>query len=290
MNRNQASAKSPHPKTIGRYNSLLCLIWYLAYTWYITAVVITLREYGSDHTLSSDDSENGIFKHKAYLFVFHALFAMVLYCYYLTITVDAGKVPSSFKDVESGNGKEGLVERSRGGATRYCEHCRQFKPDRAHHCRTCNRCFLKMDHHCPWSNSCVGYYNYKYYLLLLLYGFLGISFVLITQFRIAYNTYYIEERNWTDTAVLFNYFCSLVMMFSVVWLGSFHMMAVLKNLTTLEWMEKKRLYSDFENFYDLGPIPNWIQVFGDNPFLWVLPTRYGIVGDGVNFATRPVTM
>ena len=29
----------------------------------------------------------------------------------------------------------------------YCELCEGYKPPRAHHCRRCSRCCMKMDHH-----------------------------------------------------------------------------------------------------------------------------------------------
>jgi hypothetical protein len=33
------------------------------------------------------------------------------------------------------------------GKPRYCKKCNSIKPDRTHHCSSCNRCVLKMDHH-----------------------------------------------------------------------------------------------------------------------------------------------
>ncbi len=54
---------------------------------------------------------------------------------------------------------------------RYCEKCCKIKPDRCHHCSVCNTCVLKMDHHCPWVNNCIGFANYKFFMLFLFYSY-----------------------------------------------------------------------------------------------------------------------
>jgi len=38
--------------------------------------------------------------------------------------------------------------------------------------------------------------------------------------------------------------------------------------------------------YDLNPVDNFTQVFGLNAFIWLIPTRYGVLGDGLSFPTN----
>lgn len=41
-----------------------------------------------------------------------------------------------------------LAESKQYGTVRMCRTCLVWKPARAHHCKKCGRCRLKMDHHC----------------------------------------------------------------------------------------------------------------------------------------------
>lgn len=55
----------------------------------------------------------------------------------------------------------------------FCGKCGIKRPPRCHHCSTCNRCILRFDHHCIWLNNCVGYNNYRSFLLTLFFLTVG---------------------------------------------------------------------------------------------------------------------
>ncbi|XP_075054946.1 palmitoyltransferase ZDHHC20 [Mixophyes fleayi] len=174
-------------------------------------------------------------------------------------------------------------------AIRYCERCQLIKPDRCHHCSACDVCVLKMDHHCPWVNNCVGFSNYKFFLLFLLYSLMYCLFVSATVLQ-----YFI--RFWTnelpDTRakfhVLFLFFVSAMFFISILSLFSYHCWLVGKNRSTIEAFRAPSFRTGPErDGFSLGFKKNFREVFGDEKKYWLLP-MFTSLGDGCSFPTRLV--
>ncbi|XP_027445487.1 palmitoyltransferase ZDHHC20 isoform X8 [Zalophus californianus] len=146
----------------------------------------------------SGNGENG--KAVVYLVAFHLFFVMFVWSYWMTIFTSPASPSKEFylsssekeryeKEFSQERQQEILRRAARdlpiyttsaSRTIRYCERCQLIKPDRAHHCSACDICILKMDHHCPWVNNCVGFSNYKFFLLFLLYSLLYCLFVATT--------------------------------------------------------------------------------------------------------------
>ncbi|XP_009333471.1 PREDICTED: palmitoyltransferase ZDHHC2 [Pygoscelis adeliae] len=179
-----------------------------------------------------------------------------------------------------------IYTRTMSGAIRYCDRCRLVKPDRCHHCSVCDKCILKMDHHCPWVNNCVGFSNYKFFLLFLAYSLLYCLFIAATDLQ-----YFIKF--WTndlpDTQakfhIMFLFFAAAMFSVSLSSLFGYHCWLVSKNKSTLEVFRAPifRHRTD-KNGFSLGFSKNLRQVFGDEKKYWLLPV-FSSLGDGCSFPT-----
>lgn len=143
-----------------------------------------------------------------------------------------------------------LTANSRG-EVRFCKKCQTRKPDRSHHCSTCRRCVLKMDHHCPWLATCVGFRNYKPFLLFLIYV------CLFCYVCFAVSLTWVMKEVFTDVGpydeswnVVHNILLAVVSgIFGLVLSGftGWHIYLTLNNLTTIESMEKTRYMHPSKN-------------------------------------------
>ncbi|KAG7247169.1 hypothetical protein CRUP_015089, partial [Coryphaenoides rupestris] len=115
----------------------------------------------------------------SYLVVFHVFFFLFIWSYWKTICSPPACPSTSFglpkaekeqyereqrAEVQQELLKKVVLEmpvytRTAGGAVRYCNSCQVIKPDRCHHCSTCETV-----------NNCVGFSNYKFFVLFLGYG------------------------------------------------------------------------------------------------------------------------
>uniref|UniRef100_A0A2I3RQI1 Palmitoyltransferase n=1 Tax=Pan troglodytes TaxID=9598 RepID=A0A2I3RQI1_PANTR len=179
-----------------------------------------------------------------------------------------------------------IYTRTMSGAIRYCDRCQLIKPDRCHHCSVCDKCILKMDHHCPWVNNCVGFSNYKFFLLFLAYSLLYCLFIAATDLQ-----YFIKF--WTnglpDTQakfhIMFLFFAAAMFSVSLSSLFGYHCWLVSKNKSTLEAFRSPVFrHGTDKNGFSLGFSKNMRQVFGDEKKYWLLPI-FSSLGDGCSFPT-----
>lgn len=173
----------------------------------------------------------------------------------------------------------------------FCERCVRPKIDRAHHCAICRTCVLKMDHHCPWVANCVGFHNYRYFFLFLLYLWLGCLFIMLTVLPL-YRVEVEKELWWEHSAMcLIAGIISLGAMASVSCMAGFHLYLIVTNQTTIEMMDngkRRRQDPSYENPYDLGVRRNFQSVFGVGRLYcsWLIPGGTLLHGDGIAFEKR----
>ncbi|XP_016394646.1 probable palmitoyltransferase ZDHHC20 isoform X1 [Sinocyclocheilus rhinocerous] len=258
-----------------------------------------------------------------YLIVFHVFFFVFIWSYWKTIISKPASpskefcLPKADKELyekeENSEAQQEILKRvarnlpvytrTGSGAIRYCDRCQLIKPDRCHHCSTCDRCVLKMDHHCPWVNNCVGFSNYKFFVLFLAYSMLYCVYIAATvlQYFIKFWTLcrrraieHCPENHLPDTHakfhVLFLFFVAAMFFISILSLFSYHLWLVGKNRTTIEAFRAPVFRNGPDkNGFTVGFRKNVTQVFGDQKKCWCMPL-YSSLGDGYTFPTRLVNV
>uniref|UniRef100_A0A4W4F202 Palmitoyltransferase n=1 Tax=Electrophorus electricus TaxID=8005 RepID=A0A4W4F202_ELEEL len=245
-----------------------------------------------------------------YLVVFHLSFVMFVWSYWKTIftrPVNPSKefcLPKAEKEqyekeerpetqqeiLKRAASSLPLYTRTGAGAIRYCDRCQVIKPDRCHHCSACDMCVLKMDHHCPWVNNCVGFSNYKFFILFLAYSLVYCLFIAATvlQYFIKFWTSELPDSH-AKFHVLFLFFVAAMFCISILSLFTYHLWLVGKNRSTIEAFRAPVFRNGPDkNGFSLGFTKNIVQVFGDQKKYWPLPI-FTSQGDGLIFPTRLVT-
>ncbi|XP_048388686.1 palmitoyltransferase ZDHHC20-B-like isoform X1 [Stegostoma tigrinum] len=257
-----------------------------------------------------------------YLVVFHLSFVMFVWSYWKTIFTSPANPSKEFRLIKADKEQYDREERpeaqqeilrraakdlpvytrTANGAIRYCDRCQVVKPDRCHHCSACDMCVLKMDHHCPWVNNCVGFSNYKYFMLFLAYSLLYCLFIAATVLQYFIKFWTLCRRKSSvkcpkgdlpDTHakfhVLFLFFVAAMFFISLLSLFSYHCWLVSKNRSTIEAFRAPVFRNGPDkNGFSLGFTKNLKQVYGDQGKYWLLPI-FTSLGDGCSYPTRLVS-
>lgn len=169
----------------------------------------------------------------------------------------------------------------------FCANCLRYKVDRSHHCRVCGKCVLKMDHHCPWLANCVGFRNYKFFLLIHFHGICANLLILGSYWEAMVNYNGSTSGTLVDCwLTVWSYLCALGLLGYLLWLFIINWKLVFTGQTIIENSDRERFtLNKSPNIYDLGCLKNFKSVFGNNPLTWFLPFYPNYNGEGLIYET-----
>ncbi|AAW41653.2 hypothetical protein CNBB1070 [Cryptococcus deneoformans B-3501A] len=219
---------------------------------------------------------------------------MIFWNYRLCVITSPGSVPEGWRP--NIGAMDGMEVKKGTHTPRYCKNCEHYKPPRAHHCRQCKTCWLKLDHHCPWIGNCVGFYNQGHFIRFLLWVDIGTTFHLIIMVRrvLYIAEYYHQEPTLADVLFLvFNFATCVPVWLCVGMFSIYHVYLACGNSTTIEGWEKDKVATlirrgkikEVKYPYNIGIYKNIKSVLGPNPFLWLWPQK--MQGDGLSFPVNP---
>lgn len=205
---------------------------------------------------------------------FKSKFSWVLFllegmsCLYLVLTnrrrgyVDYEKIDSSLGHIKF--------------SKRYCRPCMHYKPERTHHCSTCDRCVKKMDHHCMWMSVCVNYDNHGDFVRFLFFTSVSNLYIVLCY---SYNLFLFYKSKLNLSRINLGLVCwlcvvSLGLFFIPFLLLRIHLKLIIRNITFIEELTYSDYYLDENPYvierYSKGPLRNLEEVLGpiECLFLW----------------------
>lgn len=212
---------------------------------------------------------------------YNVLIAYMYLTYYLCVTSDAGGVPYGWSPDEAmaEHGVELTSEHRR-----FCHKCDAFKPPRAHHCKQCKRCVLRMDHHCPWIGNCVGIHNHAAFMrFLVAVSVAGAYLLSMISLRVGdwwnMDWYLSPPSNSETVMIVLTYIMGTppIALTSLMMWYQLYLLTI--NTTTIETHEQDRVTRQirrgqipfFEFPFDVGLWRNMTDVMGPNILLWLWP-------------------
>lgn len=191
------------------------------------------------------------------------------------------------KSMENFRGIYVIERKKKNFGYRRCSSCKTYKPDRAHHCKHCNRCTLKMDHHCHSFSTCIGLYNYKF--MLLTYFYLELLCIISLVVTAIFGGFFFPCGILNTGKIvgivawaLVGAFCFVHSITNSIFLRK-QIVLLMNNRTTLEQKEKFNSgeplllhHARVANLkYNLDWYNNVCSVLG-SPYMWLLPCARNI--------------
>ncbi|KAF8643163.1 hypothetical protein AX16_009206 [Volvariella volvacea WC 439] len=185
-----------------------------------------------------------------------------------------------------------------------CRKCLKMRPERAHHCRICNRCVLKYDHHCPVRiNQCVGIHNERHFVMFMAYMVLSTLCFSVLGYSnmldaLGLTSQYNWEYHMPQVAFVLMYILSAVLCLCVAVMLLYHLYGISCGETSVEAQDHevyravaKDRGDQFINSYDLGKRKNLQLFFNIGPdgyplYTLILPLRILPYTDGRAWARR----
>lgn len=231
-----------------------------------------------------------------YLVILYTVAALTLLSYVQTMLTEPGRVPMEWHSKVANSEKLSSKYRK-------CRKTNLYKPPRSSYDALTGTIVLNMDHYCPWVVNCVGFFNRKFFILFVFYACIGsfLTAFLLLPFggkmfgfdmpwlsppgldgddqgrHLKALVEHHRRRAKEDTSSLMAFVFSGTFSFALIFFVVAHVYMSMVNLTSMQSKSSCKKY-------DLGRRKNLEQVFGANPWFWLLPLYgEGPVGDGVHW-------